>query len=223
MNELLYEKKVECPVCDHHFSTIAVKKKAYKVERRDSDFRSYYKEIDPLYYDVWICSKCGYAALQNHFLTITTKRAGFVKEWITPRWVERELNKEVDINGALERYKLALITAQITKAKAGELGIICLKIAWLYREKESLEKENEFLQHALEMLLQAFNSERPPIEGMDEYTVMYLIGELYRRVGNSEEAALWMSKIISTRNASSLIMNMAKEQWQIIKQEIKKE
>lgn len=221
--EYLYEKSVECPVCGNNFKVIAVKQKGYVVSHRDSDFCIHYKDVNPLLYDVWICQLCGYASLKNTFSDISFKRAKLIKEYITPKWVARESEKVIDYENAISRFKLALISAQISRAKASEIASICLKIAWIYRFMESPENEKQFIEHALDKYVEAYSNERFPWENTDETTAAYIIGELYRRIGNLEEAAKWLSKVISARVGPERVIKLAKEQWQIVKEELKNE
>ena len=48
---------------------------------------------------------------------------------------------------------------------------------------------------------------------------MYLIGELYRRTGNNEEALLWFGNVIISRNAPFRIKEKARDMKELIKQE----
>jgi hypothetical protein len=222
VDNFLYEKSVECPVCGNTFTVTAVKKKAYMVESRDTDFCVHYKALNPMLYDVWICQLCGYAALQSSFPNITPKRAKLIQEYITPKWVARETEKIITYEKAVNRFKLALISAQISKAKASEVAAICLRIAWLYRFMNDEEKERTFLSNALEKYLEAYANERFPLENMDEATVIYLIGELHRRLGNNEEAVVWFSKVINSRAGTERIQKLARDQWHLVKDELKK-
>ncbi len=56
---------------------------------------------------------------------------------------------------------------------------------------------------------------------MDRYTTMYLIGELLRRTGNSEEALRWFSNVITCPGISSRLKNLARDQNDLIKEEMK--
>lgn len=217
----IYEKNVECPVCGNTITVYAVKQKAYVVESRDTDFCVRYKDFNPLLYDVWICQFCGYAAQKNTFSNITYKRAQFIQQHITPKWVAREFEKTIDYEKAISRFKLALISAQISKAKASEVAGLCLKIAWTYRFMGEPEKEKTFIAHALDKYLEAYDKERFPLENMDEATVTYLIGELHRRLGNFEEAVVWFSKVINSRVGSERVQKLAREQWHLVKEELK--
>ena len=61
VDNFLYEKSVECPVCGNTFTVTAVKKKAYMVESRDTDFCVHYKALNLALRCLdlsimWICS-----------------------------------------------------------------------------------------------------------------------------------------------------------------------
>ncbi len=45
--------------------------------------------------------------------------------------------------------------------------------------------------------------------GMDQYTVMYMVAELARRIGNNEEAKRWVSKVLVARDANKRIKDKA--------------
>ena len=85
------------------------------------------------------------------------------------------------------------------------------------------EDELHFLKHSLDKYLEAFSSERFPLENMDEATVMYLIAELHRRVGNLEESARWLNKVISLKGIPDRISKLAREQWQSLRETLKEE
>ncbi|NLK21301.1 MAG: DUF2225 domain-containing protein [Epulopiscium sp.] len=223
LEEYIYEKTVQCPICENEFKVFAAKQKAYSVKSRDTDFCITYKDINPLLYDIWICQLCGYAAQKSTFSDISFKRGKLIEQFITPKWVARETEKVIDYETAISNFKLALISAQISRAKASEVAGLCLRIAWIYRFMEQEKNEEQFLRYALEKYLEAFSKERFPLENMDEPTVRYLIGELYFRLGNYEEAAMWFSKVLNIRGASERIMNLTREQWQLVKEKLKKE
>ncbi|WP_058486433.1 DUF2225 domain-containing protein [Defluviitalea phaphyphila] len=221
LEEYLYEKNVECPVCGNKFKAIEVKQKAYVVDYRDSDFCVHYKNINPLLYDVWICQLCGYASLKRTFSDMSFKRAELIKKYITTKWVAKESEKVIDYESAIKRFKLALISAQISKAKASEIASICLKIAWIYRFMDNVENEKQFLQYAIDKYTEAYLQESFPVENLDKTTAEYLIGELNRRVGNLEEAVTWFNKVMSDRTASERIMKLCREQWNIVREKLK--
>jgi uncharacterized protein (DUF2225 family) len=107
---------------------------------------------------------------------------------------------------------------KVRNAKNSEIAKVCLRIAWLYRFKED-PKEIEFLNFALTSYNDAYQKERFPLDKLDEITCMYIIAELYRRVGKFDDSILWFSRIVSSAEARSKpqLIDMARDQYQLAK------
>jgi len=226
MNNGLYNVTTTCPVCSKDIQVTKVKSNACKMLGSDSDFCIYYETVNPIFYDIWVCGYCGYAAQRDKFPDISFKNAKKIREQITPRWNPRDFSGERDIETALEAFKLALYELELLEnSKSSDFARICLRIAWLYRinnkDKENKNKENEFLNFALQHYINAYENERFPIGKFDEVTCTYLIGELYRRVGNPDESLKWFSRIISSpegRN-NGRILELTREQIQLVREQ----
>ena len=104
---------------------------------------------------------------------------------------------------AAERFKLALFCAVVTGMPAGRKAILCLKLAWIYRDLKDRENELVFISNALQGLKQAYQTETFPIGALDEPTTKYIIGDLLRRSGQFPEAMRWISEIIVSRTGVS--------------------
>lgn len=221
MNELLYNKKIMCPVCNREIEVTKVKTKACKVKSRDTDMCVHYENINILFYDVWVCENCGYAALQDKFEGLFTRDIQAIKDKISSHWNKRSFAGERDANKAIEAFKLALLNLKIRNAKSSELAKICIRIGWLYRAKED-PKEIEFLNFALTAYNDAYQKERFPLDKLDEITCMYIIAELFRRVGKLNEAILWFSRIVSSAEArrNPKLIDMARDQYQLAKDQL---
>ena len=63
----LYDKDIECPICNMEFTS---KGKDFKItiNKRDPDFLSYYQGENPLKYSIFVCPNCGYAATEENLL-----------------------------------------------------------------------------------------------------------------------------------------------------------
>lgn len=216
----VFDRKVVCPVCDHKFTVRAVKTSSIRVLSRDTDFMMYYREPNPMFYDVWVCHQCGYAALSNKFNTILDKQKKLIKDNISNKWnCNKKYPDLYNEDIAIEMHQLALLNAVVKMARDSEKAMICLKLAWLYRLKKDTEREQTFLSQALKGFELAFGKEAFPIAGMDEATVKYLIGEIYRRVGDKSNALLWFSRVLSDRQAKPKVKDMARDQKDIIRSE----
>ncbi|NLL06283.1 MAG: DUF2225 domain-containing protein [Clostridiaceae bacterium] len=223
MKDSLYSKEIKCPACEKKIEVTKVKSKACVVSSRDTDFCTYYESINPILYDVWVCEHCGYAAQEERFEELTYIEAKKIKNNITPLWKSRKFIGERDIESALETFKLALYNLQIIGAKSSDLAKVCIRIAWLYRLKKD-EREYDFLKFALGFYTEAFDKETFPIKKFDEYTCMYLIGELSRRVGLFDESILWFNKLISSPMARTkkTLIESAREQYYLAKEQREK-
>lgn len=219
---LLYSKEVTCPVCNHVFKASAVKSSAYRMIKKDSDFFIRYSLINPYFYDVWVCNSCGYSAMKADFYSIRSIEIEQVQKSISPKWKGRMYPELYDVHVAIERYKLSLLNYIVINAKSSKKAITCMKLAWMHRlleTEEAQEMELTFLKQALEGLSDAYYSEVFPIYGMDKYSAMYLIGELNRRLGDTENSLVWFSNVITTPNVKQSLKELARDMKDLIKEE----
>ncbi len=221
MNELIYNKKITCPVCNKEIEVTKVKTRGCKVKSRDTDMCVHYDGINVLFYDVWVCENCGYAALQDKFEGIFTRDISTIRDKISNQWTRRSFTGERDVENAIEAFKLALLNLKVRNAKNSEVAKVCLRIAWLYRFKED-PKEIEFLNFALTAYNEAYQKERFPLDKLDEVTCMYIIAELFRRVGKLDDSILWFSRIVSSAEArrNPKLIDMARDQYQLAKDQL---
>ena len=218
MDDCLYNKEIVCPACNKKVEVTKVKSKACVVKSKDTDFCVYYEGVNPIFYDIWVCEYCGYAAQSDRFEELSNSEAKKIKTNISPLWKSRKFCGERNIESALEAFKLALYNLQTMEAKASDFAKVCIRIAWLYRLNQD-EKENEFLKHALKFYTEAFDKENFPIKKFDEYTCMYLIAELNRRVGDIDESIKWFNKLINSPGAKTnkILIETARDQYHLAK------
>lgn len=218
VEDLLYDKSYICPVCHNGLKSKTVKVGKARLVSKDTDLMPRYEKINPLFYDIVICSQCGYSALSKYFERIKDEQAVQIKTKISPNYRSRIYPEIYDVDIAIERYKLALLSAVIKNTRNSEKAYICLKVGWLYRLKQDKENEAKFLEQALIGFRESFEKEPFPICGMDTYTLMYLIGEISRRLGNNEEALRWLGRVITGRNVNPKLKDLARDQKNLIKE-----
>ena len=166
---------------------------------------------------VWLCSP------NDRFTEIGPEDAGRVCSRFAGKWNGRDFGSERSIEDALDAYKLALYCSQLRKDVTADIFTsICMRMAWLYRIKGDTEEERRFLAHALEQYMVLYDRGDTP-EKMDEITLIYLMGELNRRLGNADDAVIWFSRVVSHSMAGQkpLIVRMAREQWSMVRNTIK--
>lgn len=231
--EVLFDKKYSCPVCEHEFTSKMLRAGKVKLVSSDLDLRPVYEVMEPLKYDAVVCPKCGYGALNRFWTPLMNAQVDLVKEQISANFKGMPvLGNSYSFDEALLRYKMVLMSAIVKKAKASEKAYTCLKMGWLLRAKaESMpedldnravvvgdlkKEEMECLKNALEGFKSAFEKESFPMCGMDEITVTYLVGELARRCGNFDEAGRWISRVLTNQNANDRIKNKARDIKELI-------
>lgn len=213
MGNKFYEKEINCPICKNKFKILKVKSDAVRLVSRDEDFCTYFEPVNPLFYSVWLCDQCGYCAMEDKFEKIDKIGAQMIKNGLKSKWAPRIIPLERSIVDAIEIFKIALLNLQIRKANNLEITKVCLRIAWLYRMLKD-PKEDIFLKFALDSYKAIYETEKFPVETLDEITCMYMIGELNRRLGNISDAGKWLHKVVSLKSDDKKItntINMARE------------
>lgn len=221
ITSLLFDKEVNCPVCKQNFKVKAVKVNAPRIHSKDTDFFIKYSVISPYLYDIWLCPSCGYCAMKADFTKIKSYQIPLVIQGITPKWRGKNYPEIYDENIAIERYKLALLNAVIMESKDSTKSMICLKIAWMYRILKDSTNESIFLERALEGFNRAYQTEDFPMYGMHRFSLIYLLGELCRRLNKDDEAMKWFSKVITTPSTPTKIKDMARDMRELIKEKEK--
>lgn len=233
--DIIFDKTYTCPVCDSEFKAKTVKSGKLKLQSLDSDLRPRYLQADPLKYDAILCQKCGYAALNRFFKSVTSVQADLIRKNISVNYKPvPEPEGIYTYDDAIARHKMALINAIVKKAKTSERAYICLKIAWIIRGKaetlpkdtpnydqeiEKLKKEElEFISNAYEGFNEAFMKESFPMCGMDENTITLLVAELARKTGKNDEASRWVSRLLVSKDVSDRIKEKAREIKELIKE-----
>jgi len=222
-NMLLYDKRMVCPVCASNFTTRTVKTSGYRMKKKESDFYIKYDGINPYFYDVCMCNVCGYASMKVDFNKLMEFEIKRIQKTITPKWQGRKYPEIYDIDIAIERYKVSLLSYTVIDAKASKKAMNCLKLAWLYRELGDTKNEEKFIEQALIGFKKAYLNEQFPIYGMHENTIKYLIGELSRRLCKYDEALKYFSEVITSQKTNIKVKDLATDQKNLIKETLKKD
>lgn len=211
MVEPLFIVKVNCIYCEGEFNTSRVRPSFKKTSKTDSDFGIHYKDINPEYYVVRVCPFCGLATTENSSERMTNDQKGKFEEKVRANWSMKDYSGERNWEEAMQTYKLALVCAQIKDEKVRVVAGILHHIAWLYREKEDVEQEKRFLRFALNAYIEYYETEGI---SLNNAKLMYLIGEIYRRVGEFNEAVKWFAKVVNDKRITDAAMIKAsRDQW----------
>ena len=99
---------------------------------------------------------------------------------------------------AIEKYKLTLITALSIEKPNSTIGMILIKISWMYRLLNNNIEELKYLSQALTTFENAYINENFPMYGLNRDSLTYLIVDLNRRLNYNDTALQWYSKVITT-------------------------
>ncbi|MDA8234614.1 MAG: DUF2225 domain-containing protein [Clostridia bacterium] len=216
-----------CPICQTKFKVTRIRSSAYSVLKRDTDFNVTYNGINPTLYTVWVCYQCNFAAPDRNF-----------EEILRPAELDRLTkglpllkSEEPDFGGertpqvGLRAYELAIRTAQIRSAGAGFQASLFLKAAWMCRELGNDVLEREYLDQARQLYEKSYNNETGGAGKLSEAGLLYLIGELNRRIGNYNEAIHWFSRAVANPSIKkeAEINRLAREQWGLAREEAKEQ
>ncbi|MFC5469959.1 DUF2225 domain-containing protein [Cohnella suwonensis] len=216
--EPLFQIKIDCICCESSFQTSRVRPSLKKAVRTDTDFCSYFKTVNPDYYVVRVCPQCGFTSTENSTERLNQKMKTAYYEKIGQQWKYRDYGGERTLETAMECYKLALLTAQAIGEKDRVIAALLHHIAWLYRYEGKKEQEIRFIEFAKDAYVRVYETERDSISNA---RLMYLIGELHKRLGLFQEAVRWFGRVIQDKKiVDAAMIRASREQWQAIREEM---
>ncbi len=220
-DDVLYDKKYNCPLCKVVFYSKKTRPSRLKVVKQDDDFNKKYEGVNPNYYLVNVCPACGYAYTDN-FSNLKPDKAEVIKSNITEKWNKRDFSGIRDWNMALECFKLGYLCGRLKEENPNVLAGLLLHIAWLYREAEDEENEQRFLKSARDYYLEVY--EKDTSGQVNLARLLYLLGELEKRLGNEKKAVNWFSRIVNDKKINDAgIIRMARDRWQDLRSKKREE
>lgn len=226
MGQYTFTVEKKCPVCGETTRVVKVKSKLL-AERTDEDFCVHYKDFNPYFYKIWFCEHCGFAADEKIFLgsiPLTHKRK--IQEFLNSRKLGLKFVEERQVPDAVASFKLAIFYAELTGQSLAKRAGLYLELGWIYRASEEKEREGEMLERAISLYDRSLMTERYPINGLSDNTVIYLIGAIYYRLHDFEKSTQYLSRIIGDqriRDEDIVLYKRARDLWQRVREEKKEE
>lgn len=202
-------KEQTCRLCSNKFSSLAVKKSAQPVKKTESDFCIHYERETPYFYSVYICPACGYGFLES----FEKKPPAAMREKLNP--LPDFFSEKRDAPTAQLAFKRAIECAKIQEESDMVMASLFLHLSWIMRVQKEAEAEKEAQKKALAYYKGVYEES----DLKDASKVMYLIGELYRRLGDVKEAVYWYSRVANDRRSNEAVRRMAREAWQLAREE----
>lgn len=196
-----------------------------RVEKKETDFRVVYKGVNPFHYSVVVCPFCFYTASHKTFankISLETAEQLSLALQHLKKNGDFQFCGERDIKTVLYSFQLAVACSRLKKAPWGETAGFLLGTAWIFREMENKDLEMSYLEKARDAYVEAYSS--VSTGNLGELQVMYLIGELNRRLRNFKEAVNWFARVLNHKGIkrNPNIEKITREQWAQAREEIKK-
>jgi uncharacterized protein len=223
--EPLYDKKCKCVMCEQFFTTKKVRSRFVKVLSFDTDFAPNYAEgfENPNLYYVNVCPNCGYSFTDEYSSYFPPGAKQIINDKICSQWVPRDFSLERSVQEALNTYKLSIYCSILKKEKHIVSAGLYIRLAWLYRSLDNNDQEMRFLKLALKEYTESYSTGDFKGTQVSELRLMYLIGDLSKRTGNSQDAVRFFSKVIEKQKQAvePQIIQMAKDRWQEMREKQK--
>jgi uncharacterized protein (DUF2225 family) len=179
--------------------------------RKHTDFHLRATGLQPLPYDVHLCIRCGYAGCESAFTMLHDVSADIRRHlWseLTPRIAVMVAPTPSD------KYDCAAKVAEWAGAPAMLVADLWLRAAWCCLDEADSEAERYYRRLAVTRFSGA-------LEGYDEVprderaVITYLVGELWRRIGDSARAAEWFGHValeVTDAASQQWIVDLARQQ-----------
>ncbi len=215
-----FEVDAVCPVCGQTFKGIKLFESKLQQISMDRDTRKHFKDIEPAYYRIWVCPKCLYANFSGHrFSEITDNQKAILKEAIADRikLLAGQNNLKSEAQTAITRYRLAAEVLERGQFSLDMLGRAWLNLAWIYESIEDTETAN-MARNKSAALYEQFYLESRSMSPAMEIQVMYIIGELSKRLGDLKKAHQYFFKVAHHKeNSNSILKDFARDGIQEIR------
>jgi uncharacterized protein (DUF2225 family) len=223
---IIWNKEVKCPLCHTKFQVENVWLNRVKFDRVYTDMGKEYKGINPLWYEIWVCPFCFYAAYRNEsflkFMPFDVDGFEDLRPTLKKIVGSHSFKEPRDFELAVLSYKLAMISLQCKKrVSAARYGMLFMRLAWLFRAIKKPEEEKKYLKLALTRYVEANDKEsNPEIGSIGELGLFYTIGELYRRTGQEKEALNYFMKAFTDKelHGDTSFIKKARDQYENIKE-----
>ena len=205
----LRQIELACPICYNRFNSQAVISTNSFGGKR-TDFHERAAGAQPLPFFIHTCSRCGYSGSERDF-TEETDVSPILKEHV---WDELAPKLSSGPVGGSDKYEFAAKVALWQGSEPRRVADLLLRAAWCCVDEGDIEAERYFRRQAAWMFEKALST----YDGVDrdERAVLtYLVGELWRRVGDNNQANEWFDRVgneITNAETQQWILDAARQQ-----------
>ena len=205
----LRQIELTCPICFNRFSSQAVLSTNSFGGKR-TDFHERAVGAQPLPYFIHMCSRCGYTGSERDFGE-EAEVSPLLKEHV---WDELAPKLPPGTASGSDKYEFAAKVAIWQGAEPRRIADLLLRAAWCCVDEGDVEAERYFRRHAAWMFEKALAS-YDGVERDERAVLTYLVGELWRRAGDTRQAAEWFDRVpgeITNAQSQHWIVEAARQQ-----------
>ncbi|MGD0621511.1 MAG: DUF2225 domain-containing protein [Thermacetogeniaceae bacterium] len=214
-----YSVDVQCPVCKGHFKANKMFESKLKQLSHDAEMRTRFEDIEPIHYKVWVCPDCLYANFMNRWSDLSSSQISTLKESVEKRKSILSGLPEPGGNAekALNDYRLAIECLTQIKAVSNVIGSAWVNLAWLYDDLGAVDLAAAARKNSLAAYEEYYFQERSMTPSL-ELQVLYIIGQLNKKLGNVKKAHEYFLKVLQYKDHSMAILtDLARDGLQELK------
>jgi uncharacterized protein (DUF2225 family) len=183
----IFPISLRCPICETEFGSHEIGSCGFASKR--TDFRPNYWGLNPVNYFYHLCPECGFCASKPLYESQITHEG--VIQAIKQLGVLRESSLPMKLERAMVCLEL-LRDGEFIHSNNFDLANSWINAFWW---AETKEQEHKFGKIVISYLKQAISEDELPDK--DVAISKYLIAEINRRIGNTEEAVKYFDEVLS--------------------------
>jgi uncharacterized protein len=174
---------LKCPCCRNQFKAMSLFS-TNTCGPLTTDLHRHAGGLSPLSLTVHACTQCGYSGHEGDFSP----------EAVTPalkEWVQQNIRPIPARRGASAKFENSARIAEQGGASAYSVAHIWFRAGWC--ESEGSEASVRFRREAVSRFEAAMDKGQVPKDELA--TTTYLVGELHRRIGDTDKARGWFARV----------------------------
>lgn len=182
---------LSCPVCAAPFaSRVVTGTTAFGGKR--TDFQERVAGPDPLPHLIHSCPDCGYTGVTADYDPEHEELEHGVRAQVWDVLAPRARDGRLRVGS--EKYEAAALCAEWAGQAARFLADYWLRAAWCAVHEGDTEAERFYRRRAVAFFSAALDS-YDGVADEERAVLTYLVGELYRRIGDRAQAAQWLGRV----------------------------
>ncbi len=178
-----------CPVCSEQFTSTALQT-VWAAIGKTTDFRARSLGPPTIGYEIHGCPHCGFTGSESEFGCESVVDPT-VQHHV---WTELAPRLATAAHRASEKYEFAAKVAQWEGCDEMRVATLWLRAAWCCVEERDVEAERYYRRLAAAAFERALVA-GDDLDRDDRAVVTYLVGELWRRIGDERRARSWFERV----------------------------